>query len=132
MLAQLAPAQAQDGLSVAQVFSQFGHSKGCKMVEMHDAMLRGYRLHVYKSLTYKRLGASVDQLLRADQKRARKIREVVDNGRVSSGYYQMEPTPAGMNRFILYSRQPGQSGTVVYIEGRLSADDIMQLCYAKY
>ena len=43
---------AQEGLAVNSIFQQYGHSKGCKMVVMQNTKLRGYRLAVYKSLTY--------------------------------------------------------------------------------
>ena len=48
MLAFAVTAAAQQGLHVDNVFKRFGHAKGCKMVEMHDAKLRGYELKVYK------------------------------------------------------------------------------------
>ena len=129
MLALALPAAAQHGLNIDNVFSKYGHAKGCKMVEMRDATLRGYKLKVYKSLTYKKLQPSIDPYLKADKKKAKKIREVVESGRVVSGYYMMPPLGGGMNRYILFSNPKGNSGAVIYIEGELSPDDIMKLCY---
>ncbi len=125
----LMPAMAQEGLGVDNVFKRFGHAKGCKMVEMHDAVLKGYRLKVYKSLTYKKIGSSVEPYLKSDRKRAKKIREVVENGRIVSGYYQMPPLGQGINRYILFSKAGFNRGAVIYIEGKLSPDDIIKLCY---
>lgn len=125
-------AGAQKGLSIDNVFQRFGHAKGCKMVEMHDAKLRGFQLKVYKSLTYKNLGSSIEPYLNADKKKAKKIREVVEDGRVVSGYYMMPPSGGGINRYILFSKAGGNRGTVIYIEGELSPDDIMKLCYSRY
>lgn len=129
MLAFAVTAAAQQGLHVDNVFKRFGHAKGCKMVEMHDAKLRGYELKVYKSLTYKNLQPSIDPYLKADKKNAKKIREVVENGRVVSGYYIMPPLGGGINRYVLFSNPRGTAGAVIYIEGELSPDDIMKLCY---
>ena len=123
--------QAQSQLHIEQAFADYGQRKGCKLVTMNDATIHGYRLSVYKSLTYKKLGHEIAALLDSDRKGAKKIREVIDNGRISSGYYEMTPTRDGHNRFILYSRRSAQEGTVIYIEGTLTADDIMQLCYTK-
>lgn len=125
-------ASAQEGLNVDNVFKRFGHSKGCKMVEMHDARLRGYELDVYKSITYKNLASSIEPYLNADRKRAKKIREVVENGRVVSGYYMMPQEKKGVNRYILFSRAHAPRGTVIYIEGELSPDDILKLCYSHW
>lgn len=131
LVALSATARAQQGLAVENVFSRFGHQKGCKMVVMHDTELRGYQLSVYKSLAYKNLAAQVAPYLKADRKKAKKIREVVENGRVVSGYYMMPPLKNGMNRYVLFSTVSKQRGAVIYIEGTLSADDIMKICYTK-
>lgn len=123
-------ASAQQGLAVDNVFRRFGHAKGCTMVEMHDAELKGYKLQVYKSLTYKNLQPDIDTYLKADRKNAKKIREVVQSGRIVSGYYMMSPLGGGVNRYVLFSNPRGNSGAVIYIEGRLTPDDIMKLCYS--
>ena len=46
-------ANAQEGLYVKSIFQRFGHAKGCKMVTMQNAQLKGHRLKIYKSLVYK-------------------------------------------------------------------------------
>lgn len=121
--------RAQEGLNVDKVFQHYGHSKGCKMVEMRNASLKGYSLMVYKSLVYKNLESVISPYLKADRRSARKIREVVEDGRLVSGYYMMAPLAKGVNRYILFSYPGGAKGAVIYIEGRLSPDDIMKLCY---
>lgn len=122
---------AQDGLGIGKIFDKYGHSKGCRMVEMNNTNLHGHSLRVYKSLTYKRIGNAIETMLKEDRRKARKIREVVDDGRITSGYYMMPPLDDGINRYILFSKGIYGSGAVIYIEGRLSPDDIMQICYAK-
>jgi hypothetical protein len=124
-------ASAQSSLNIDMAFQRFGHAHGCKMVEMNDASLHGFRMHVYKSLTYKNIGDDIEEYLKADRKRAKKIREVVENGQIESGYYMMSPTLEGMNRYILFSNGSGNRGAIIYIEGYLSPDDILKLCYSK-
>lgn len=131
ILAAALSAMAQDGLGINNVFQRFGHAKGCKMVEMHDTKVRGYQLKVYKSLTYKNLGSCIEPYLDTDRKKAKKIREVVENGRVVSGYYMMPPSGGKTNRYILFSKADGNRGTVIYIEGGLQPDDIMKLCFSR-
>lgn len=121
----------QAALTIDRIFATYGHSKGCKMVEMHDTKLRGYPLRTYKSLVYKHIGEEVDKALAEDKRRAKKIREVVDNGAVVSGYYQMESSDGKINRYILFSKGPKGSGTLIYIEGALKPEDIMSMCYSK-
>lgn len=130
-LAFLLPAHAQGDLQIGIAFERFGRARYCKMVVLNDAVLRGYRLKVYKSLTYKKIGASIAPYLNADRKKAKKIREIVESGKVESGYYMLQPLPSGMNRYILFSNGPNESGAIIYIEGALGPDDIMKLCYSK-
>ena len=125
----LMPASAQSDLQTGIAFERFGKARNCKMVVLNDATLRGYKLKVYKSLTYKKIGASIAPYLNADRKKARKIREIVDDGKVTSGYYMLPPLPSGYNRYILFSNTPNDSGAIIYIEGTLGPDDIMKLCY---
>ena len=124
-------ALAQQGLRVADIFSRYGHERGCKMVEMHDTELHGYELKTYQSLTYRIHGDEIAPLLEEDRRKAKKIREVVSDGRVSSCYYIMPPTAEGLNRYILYSQKQDNSGAIVYIEGKLEPDDILKLCYQR-
>ena len=131
MVACTITAAAQEGLNVDKVFQRFGKSKGCKMVVMKNTELRGYKLHTYKSLVYKNLYSAIEPYLAADKKSAKKVREGVEEGRIVSGYYMMAPLRGGINRYILFSNVGGHKGTVIYIEGTLSPDDIMKLCYSK-
>lgn len=126
------PLAAQEGLNVDKVFQRYGKAKGCKMVVMRNTELKGYKLRTYKSLVYKKLHSAIQPYLAADKKKARKIREVIEEGQLVSGYYMMAPLQGGINRYILFSNVGGSKGTVIYIEGALSPDDIMKLCYSKF
>ena len=86
---------------------------------------------IYKSLVYKNHATEIAHYLKSDRKAAKKIREVVENGKMVSGYYMMAPLSNGNNRFILFSNPSKSKGTVIYIEGDLSPEDIMQLCYSR-
>lgn len=119
---------AQADLQIGRVFDLYGHSKGCKMVELHNSSFRGYELEVYKSLAYSRYGNAIENYLKTDRKNARKVREIVEDGIVTSGYYMMKPVRQGINRYILFRNGSKQSGTVVYIEGALTPDKLMKLC----
>ena len=114
-------ANAQEGLYVKSIFQRFGHAKGCKMVTMQNTKLKGYKLKIYKSLVYKYHATEIAHYLKSDRKAAKKIREVVENGKMVSGYYMMAP----------FSNPSESKGTVIYIEGDLSPEDIMKLCYSR-
>lgn len=123
-------AQAQEDLQVGKLFDTFGHAKGCKMVVMHNTKLRGFTLQLYKSLVYKTIGREVELYLQNDRKHARKIREVVEDGRITGGYYMM-PSRGDINRYVLFSKTSEKAGAVVYMEGDLSPDDVLRIIYYK-
>lgn len=119
---------AQDDLQVSNIFQLYGHDKGCKMVELHHGTFKGYQLDIYKSLIYKNIGNNVENYLKQDRKNAKKVREIIEDGQVTSGYYLMKPIKSGTNRYILFKKGENQSGTVIYIEGSLSPEQLMDLC----
>lgn len=128
MLLLLLPlhAAAQTGLAVKDVFDTYGHRKGCKMVEMTNTHLEGYKLDVYKSISFKHSASDIRQRLIADRKKAKKIQEVIEDGEVTSGYYMMSHLPNGANRYVLFHFQE-KSGVIVYIEGKLKPQDILHI-----
>ena len=132
ILIGIGTANAQEGLAVNNIFQQYGHSKGCKMVVMKNTKLRGYHLIIYKSLTYpNKYAADIKKDLNTDRRAAKKIREVIDNGSIASGYYMMPPHANGINSYVLFSNTNKGKGAVIYIEGDLSPEDIMTICYTK-
>ena len=71
------------------------------------------------------------QCLEADQKGARKIKEVTDDGGVVSAYYQLKGVEADINRFVLFKVSKKGVITLVYIEGDLDSDDLITLLFTK-
>lgn len=124
-------ANAQNGLHINYVFSKYGHSKGCTMVEMNDIDIKGNRIDVFKTLTYKRYAEEIGNFVEADRKQAKKIREVIHDGKVQSGCLMMPPTRKGHNRFIIFTNPINRTGAIIYIEGKVTVDDVMKICYKK-
>lgn len=122
---------AQRGLQVEQVFQRFSHEKCCSMVALHHPRIRGYQLEVYKALTYSCMASSIEAYLKKDRQQAKKIKEVIQGGKVTCGYYMMQPIKGKINRYILFAKGKNNGGTVIYIEGCLLPDDVMKLCYKK-
>ena len=120
-------AQAQSDLNTGQAFQRYGKEKGCKMVTLIDGQLKGFELKVYKSLTFRKYGKEIMALVNADRPKAKKIREIVEDGQPRNGYYMMPHLREGINRYVLFRCDEEYQGAIVYIEGRLSPDDIMKI-----
>lgn len=130
----LRAAEMQKDLKIQEVFSRYGMKKNVTMVELSNEMLETYGLTRYKSITIKQDEEAlrfVRRCLEADQKGARKIKEVVDDGGVVSAYYQLPGNKEDMNRFVLFKVNKKGVITLVYIEGELDSDDLITLLFTK-
>ena len=73
----------------------------------------------------------IRQCLEVDQRGARKIKEVTDDGGVVSAYYQLLGKDPDVNRFVLFKVNSKGTITLVYIEGELDSDDLITLLFTK-
>lgn len=127
-------AEAQKDLKIQEVFRRYGKKKNVTMVELSNEMLETYGMTRYKSITIKNdpdVLAFTRRCLEADQKGARKIKEVTDDGGVVSAYYQLPGVEEDINRFVLFKVNRKGIITLVYIEGDLDSDDLITLLFTK-
>ena len=57
-----------------------------------------------------------------------KTQEITESGQLLSAYYQLSKKNK-LNRYILYKVGKKQSATLIYIEGKLSEDELMKMLY---
>lgn len=129
---EIGATNAQKDLQIQDVFIRYGKKKNVTMVELSNEMLETYGMTHYKSITIKNDAQALDftrQCLEADQRGARKIKEVVDDGGVISAYYQLPGNQADLNRFVLFKVSKKGVITLVYIEGDLDSDDLITLLF---
>lgn len=124
----------QKNLKIQEVFNRYGRKKNVTMVELSNEMLETYGMTRYKSISIKNDPEALRftrDCLEADQKGARKIKEVTDDGGVISAYYQLPGTAEDLNRFILFKVSQKGVITLVYIEGDLDSDDLITILFTK-
>ena len=120
---------AQQDLQISKVFDQYGKKQGVVMVQLTKEMLQGYDFSLFKSIVINDDFAAINftrELIAKDQEGAKKIKQVVQNGEVSSIVLQL--TPRGKeNRLILYNESQGEKKemTLIYIESELDAEKIL-------
>ena len=127
-------AEAQKDLKIQDVFTRYGKKRNVTMVELSNEMLETYGMTRYKSITIKDDPEALRftrQCLEADQRGARKIKEVTDDGGVVSAYYQLPGKDPDVNRFVLFKVNSKGTITLVYIEGELDSDDLITLLFTK-
>ncbi|WP_277465322.1 hypothetical protein [Parabacteroides sp. PF5-6] len=139
LLGLLLPAPAvalemQKDLRIQDVFTRYGKKKNVTMVELSNEMLETYGMTHYKSITIKNDADALRftrRCLEADQKGARKIKEVTDDGGIISAYYQLPTVKEDINRFVLFKVNKKGVITLVYIEGELDSDDLITLLFTR-
>ena len=88
----------------------------------------------YQSLKLAKVEKALPDIYRCletDKQHAKKIKEVVSNGQIQSGYYQLPPLKGNINRFILFRIGKKGDATLIYIEGEIDSDDLVTLMFSK-
>ncbi|HHT23351.1 MAG TPA: hypothetical protein GXZ87_08605 [Bacteroidales bacterium] len=126
---------AQSDLEINKVFEKYGKQKNSVMVEMTKEMLKGYDFTYYKSIVITENSEAGDfarNCLKVDQKGAKKVKQVVSNGVVSSIYLQL-PKRGNHYRLILFneSTTSGRKMTLIYIESEKDSEEILKIILKK-
>lgn len=130
----LSAKEMQKDLKIQEIFLRYGKKKNVTMVELSNEMLETYGMTRYKSITIKQDADALRftrQCLAADQRGARKIKEVTEDGELVSAYYQLPGNEEDTNRFVLFKVNKKGMVTLVYIEGDLDSDDLITLLFTK-
>ncbi len=126
--------QAQKDLKINSIFEKYGKQKGTTMVVLSAEMLDSFQLHKYQSITlpYNNLSSeAIQQSLKEDKKQARKIKEVISNGFISSGYYQLSDENRQVNRYILFKIGSDGNATLIYMEGGMESEELVNKLFIK-
>lgn len=126
---------AQKDLNINNVFETYGKSKNAVMVNLSDEMLGDYEFTLFKSINIKNDPSAADYVrkcLALDEKGAKKIKQVVSNGIVTSIFLHLPPN-GKTNRLILFNEQfkPEQQLVLIYIESERNSEDILKLLLKK-
>ena len=108
--------------------------KGPLMWNYRRCYPRHWDITHYQSLKLSKAEKALPDIYRcleADREYARKIKEVVTDGRIQSGYYQLPPVKDQTNRFILFRLGKKGEATLIYIEGEIDSDDLVTLIFSK-
>ena len=115
---------AQKGLQIASVFQKYGNEKGATYVELSKMLSKNWDITHYQSLKLTKAEKALPDIYR-------KIKEVVTDGHIQSGYYQLPPVKDKINRFILFRLGKKGEATLIYIEGEIDSDDLVTLIFSK-
>ena len=131
------PARAQEGLEIARLFEKYGSRDSVTMVEMNGSILRSYDMTMYRSLTFKNVKPYLAEIQQSLQQavtshQTAKRQEVVEDGQLMSAYYQLSNVRRKgrkTRRYILFKQGQRNTATLIYIEGALTENELMEKLY---
>ena len=123
------PMIAQQDLQINKVFDQYGKKKGVIMVQLNKEMLSNYDFSFFKSIVISNDPEAIEfarKCIAIDQEGAKKIKQIVQSGEVTSTVLQLPPK-GDENRLILYNESLGNKKeiTLIYIESKKDVEEIM-------
>lgn len=131
--------RAQEGLEIARVFTKYGNAKGVTQVELNGEILASYRMDTYRSLVFedvtpyaREIEGCLEGAVRSSQVRKRQL--VNQSGILQSAYLQLADVRRKgrkLQRYLLFKRGGKKKATLIYIEGRLSEKELMDMLYKK-
>ena len=126
---------AQSDLEIRKVFQEYGKKKGVVMVELNGKMLEDYDFNTFKSIVISNkpeASSFVRQCIKKDEEGAKKVKQVVSNGKTTSIILQL-PEKNELNRLILFNESNGTPPkiTLIYIESEENADEVLKLVLKK-
>lgn len=126
---------AQSDLEIRKVFQEYGKKKGVVMVELNGQMLDDYDFNSFKSIVITNMPDAADfvrQCIKKDEEGAKKVKQVVSNGKTTSIILQLSARNE-MNRLILFNESGGNPPkiTLIYIESKDNPDDVLKLVLKK-
>lgn len=131
--------QAQEELKIEQLFTKYGNAQGVTLVELNGEILASYRMDTYRSLVFedvtpytREIEGGLEDAVRSQQVQKRQL--VNQSGTLQSAYLQLtnvQRKGRKLRRYLLFKRGKGTVATLIYIEGRLSEKELMDMLYKK-
>lgn len=128
----LAPASsfAQSKPAILKIFDKYGDKEGVTLLEITDDLMKDYQVDVFKSIIFKDGSGvlpEIRKLIEIDKVNAKKIKESKQDGLLNSGYYRLKTDDPAMNRYLIFKIGQRNKVTLVYIEGKLEPDRLVEL-----
>ena len=131
--------RAQEGLKIEQLFTKYGNAKGVTLVELNGEILASYHMDTYLSLVFedvtpyaREIEDGLEDAVRSQQVQKRQL--VNQSGTLQSAYLQLTDVRRkgrNLRRYLLFKRGKGTVATLIYIEGRLSEKELMDMLYKR-
>lgn len=121
---------AQSQPAVTAIFDKYGSSKGVTLLEISEELMKDYQIKHFKSIIFENGNNALPEIRKAIEKDkigAKRIKESIQNGLLMSGYYRLKTEETNMNRYLIFKVGKNNKTTLLYIEGKLSPEELIEL-----
>ncbi|MDR0368035.1 MAG: hypothetical protein LBH82_02710 [Bacteroidales bacterium] len=121
---------SQSQPAVNAIFEKYGSSKGVTLLEISEELMKDYQIKHFKSIIFDNGTAALSEIRKAiekDKADAKRMKESVRDGLLTSGYYRLKTEETGMNRYLIFKIGKNNKTTLIYIEGKLSPEQLIEL-----
>ena len=122
-------AKAAEKLCVLSIFDKYGYKKGVTMLEASEDLLKQYKIKQFKSIIFEDGTKALPEIrscIEKDKANAVKIKEIVHDGVVTSGYYHLKTEKKETNRYLIFKVKE-KKVTLIYVEGNLTTEELVDL-----
>ena len=116
--------------SIFKIFEKYGNQKGVTMLEVSSEIIKSYNIKHFKSIVFddgRYALADIRKCIEKDKFCAKKMKELIQNGEIVSAYYRLQTENESMNRYLIFKVSKQYKTTLIYIEGALSPDELVEL-----
>jgi hypothetical protein len=121
---------AQSQPAVTMIFDKYGSSKGVTLLEISEELMKDYQIKHFKSIIFENGTNALPEIRKAiekDKVGAKRIKESIQDGLLMSGYYRLKTEETNMNRYLIFKVGKNNKTTLIYIEGKLSPEQLVEL-----
>ncbi|MDR1346673.1 MAG: DUF6108 family protein [Bacteroidales bacterium] len=121
---------AQANPAVFQIFEKYSKQKKVTLLEVSEELMAEYRIKQFKSIIFEDGTLALPEIRRCieqDKQDAKKLKEATADGLVVSGYYRLKTVDPAMNRYLIFKVGKKNKVTLLYIEGRLTPEELVEL-----
>jgi hypothetical protein len=144
-------AKAGEKFCILSIFDKYGYKQGVTMLEASKELLKQYKIKQFKSIIFEdgtKYLPEIRACLEKDKVNAEKIKEVIHDGQVTSGFYRLKTDKnetkryytfeiqekkatlitenLEINRYLIFKVQD-KKVTLVYVEGALTTEELIEL-----
>lgn len=116
--------------SIFKIFEKYGNQKGVTMLEVSREVIKNYKIKHFKSIIFEDGREALPEIrkcIEKDKIGAKKMKELIQNGEIVSGYYRLKTNNEKMNRYLIFKVTANYKTTLIYIEGELSPEELVEL-----